>query len=147
MTPLWKSYFYHMALHAAKLSKDPSTKVGCVLVDSEHLNVLSTGFNGMPRKVKDTQERYHDRETKLKLIIHAEANAIANACRSGATLHGCTAFITLPPCPQCAGLMIQAGVKKIISPPPDKDSRWYELNHLAFDILEEAEVKVEFLRP
>jgi dCMP deaminase len=139
----WREYFFKMACFVATKSKDPSTKVGCVLVGI-HNQTLSTGFNGFARGVNDSSERYEDRSIKLQMIVHAEANAIAAAARSGIGLFNHTAFITMPPCPQCAALLIQAGVSRIVCPVPDQDSRWFEQQTMAIDMCKESNVRVEF---
>ena len=88
MSDKWHSHFLRMALLCAQMSKDPNTQVGAVIVGPDR-EVRSTGFNGLPRGVADTAERLHDRETKLKLIVHAEMNAVLNAARHGVALKGC----------------------------------------------------------
>lgn len=110
----WTNRFLELADHFASWSKDPSTRVGCVIVDDER-RVMATGFNGFPRGVADTEERLNNRPTKHLFVVHAEANAIAMAARSGVPLLGCTAYVTHPPCAQCAALMVQAGIKTVIS--------------------------------
>jgi deoxycytidylate deaminase len=64
-----------LAKEVSTWSKDPSTQVGAVTVGSKK-EVLSQGFNGFPRNIKDTDERYNNRETKYKFVVHAEMNAI-----------------------------------------------------------------------
>ena len=73
----WDRKFIEMAVLVSSWSKDPSTKVGCVIADSDHAQ-LSEGFNGFPRGIAD-DARLHEREVKYRLIVHAEANAIAAA--------------------------------------------------------------------
>ena len=107
----WHRRFMALAEHVATWSKDPSTQVGCVLVDDDR-RVVAMGFNGFPRGVSDADDRYADRPTKYLMVQHAEANAILNAV--GKT-QGCTAYITHHPCANCAGLLIQAGVRSIIT--------------------------------
>jgi len=109
----WDKKFLEMAALVSSWSKDPSTKVGCVIADSDHAQ-LSEGFNGFPRGIAD-DDRLKQREIKLKLIVHAEANAIAAAARNGHRLMGAIAYVTFCPCPQCAALLIQAGIAKVIT--------------------------------
>ena len=137
----WNKRFLDMACLISSWSKDPSTKVGCVIVDGDH-NLLSTGFNGFSRGVADDQ-RLCDRETKLKLVVHAEANAIAAAARNGHTLIWSTAYITLPPCAQCAALLIQAGVRRVVFLSGSKPSKWEADWQLAQGLLTEAGVQFE----
>src|ERR1700722_18183411 len=88
----WDRHFIDMALLCASMSKDPRTRVGAVIVGPD-LEVRSTGFNGFPRGVADTPERLQDKSTKLRLIVHAEVNAILNAARAGIPLKGCTLYL------------------------------------------------------
>ena len=109
----WRQRYLLLAEHVAQWSKDPSTKVGCVLVNSDGI-IVGTGYNGFPRGVKDTPERLLDRPTKYKMTIHAEVNAVLNA---SASVKGATAFCTHPPCSSCLGVLIQAGVIGVIHRP------------------------------
>lgn len=111
-----------MAKHVAKLSKDPSTKVGAVIFDPKR-RLVSAGYNGFARGVKDTPDRLKDRNTKYRLTIHAETNAIMFA--TGPT-DNCTLVATHPCCSQCAAMVIQAGIKHVVWPKPSKDfmTRW-----------------------
>lgn len=124
----------------AGLSKDPSTKVGCVILDDD-LNILATGRNGFPRGVADTEERLCNREMKLPRVVHAESNAIAASARTGRRLDGATLIVSsLFPCASCAGLIIQAGIKRVIAPKID-NSRWAESNGIAREMFEEAGIE------
>lgn len=107
-------YFMALARTVASKSKDPSTKVGCIIVGEDN-EIRSTGWNGLPRKVMEYEGRLK-RPEKYKWTIHAEANAIANAARSGISLKNCRAYVTHCPCSQCTGLLIQAGIVEIIWP-------------------------------
>jgi dCMP deaminase len=115
-----------VAAETAALSKDPSTKVGAVAVRDRR--ILAVGFNGLPIGVHDDPLRYQDRERKLLMTVHAEANVVADAANRGVTLDGCTLYVTHPPCPHCFGLIIQAGIGKVFYPPADRDflARWAE---------------------
>src|ERR1700722_2700699 len=74
----WDIRFLELAKHISNWSKDPSTKVGAVLVN-DLKQVVGMGYNGFARGVQDTDERLNDRETKYKLVVHAEVNAIIQA--------------------------------------------------------------------
>jgi len=106
-----------LAEHVAQWSKDPSTKVGCVIVDKQN-RVVSLGFNGFPRGIKDSTLRYMDKETKYLFVAHAERNALDNAPLS---VEGCTLYSPLLPCNECAKSIIQKGIKKVISYYPTED--------------------------
>ena len=126
MSEKWDRRFIDLALNISGWSKDPSTKVGCVVV-GEDREIRSTGFNGFPRGIDDSMERLEDRELKYPLICHAEENAIMHAARIGISLKDCTAYVTWPPCTRCARSLIQAGVIEVVYPGnieiPD---RWIE---------------------
>ena len=113
MTAKWDSRFLDLAAHVAGWSKDPSTQVGCVLVNADRA-VVGLGFNGLPRGVDDSPERLNDRPTKYLMVQHAEANAVLNAT---ASVKGCTAYVTAPCCAGCTGLLIQAGVSRVVTLP------------------------------
>jgi len=109
------------------------------------MEIRATGWNGFPRGVNDTEERLNDRPTKYKFITHAEANAIANAARSGVALEGCSLLVTaLHPCNDCAKLLIQSGIKKVYAPLPEIDGRWADSFEVAATMFREAGVEVEF---
>ncbi len=117
-------------------SKDPSTKVGCVVVD-EDKDILVSGFNGFPRGVAD-DERLNNREEKYPIIVHAEENAVAQAARTGTKILGSTAYTTFPPCSKCARLFIQAGIKECVWPDQEIPERWEEDMKRSQDIMREA---------
>jgi dCMP deaminase len=111
----WDERFSDVASLVSTWSKDPSTKVGCVIVD-EKRHIIATGYNGFPRGVKDSADRLSDRPTKYLMIQHAETNAILNA---SADTGGATAYVTHFPCANCTGALIQAGIKRIVTFEPD----------------------------
>ena len=142
MSEKWDKRFLDLATHISTWSKDPSTKVGCVVV-GEDREIRSTGFNGFPRGIEDDEERLADREQKYPLICHAEENAIMHAARTGISLKGNTAYVTWPPCSRCTRSLIQAGVSEVVYPAdiniPD---RWQDDFATASAMMEEAGVKV-----
>lgn len=123
----WTRRYLDMAKEVATWSKDPSTKVGAVAVGSKG-QILSQGYNGFPRGVKDTPERYDVREEKYKYVVHGEMNAIYNACHTGASLDDATLYVTgLPVCSECAKGIIQVGISKVIMEyPKDIPDSWRE---------------------
>lgn len=117
MNSKWQLRFLELADFVAQWSKDPSTKVGAVITDADK-RVVSVGYNGFPRGVDDDEARYNDRPLKYKLVCHAERNALDNAPLDVA---GCTMFVSLMPCAECAKSMIQKGIKKVVlRPTPEK---------------------------
>ena len=111
----WEEYFMSIAHVSAKRSKDPSRHVGCCIIDPLTNKILSIGYNGFPIGCCDTKLPWGKNgdwlETKYPYVVHAEANAVVN---SNCSLKGSTAYVTLYPCNECAKLLIQAGVKKIV---------------------------------
>lgn len=136
----WTDYFLGLAQHVASKSKDPSTKVGCVIVGPDH-EIRATGYNGFPRGIAD-DERLHDRSQKYPLIVHAEENAVCAAARVGVPLKGCKAYVTMPPCARCARSLIQAGVATVIYPDREIPERWRDDILTASMMLHEAGVVV-----
>lgn len=112
MTNKWDLRFLEMAQLISTWSKDPSTKVGSVITDKNH-KVVSIGYNGLPSSIPDYQSILENREEKYKFIIHAETNAILTANTS---VKDCTVY-TYPflPCTNCASMVIQAGIVRVVS--------------------------------
>lgn len=139
----WDQRFLNLAKHISEWSKDPSTKVGCVVVGPDR-EIRSTGFNGLPRGIEDNDERLNNREIKYPLICHAEENAIMHAARIGISLKDCTAYVTWPPCTRCARSLIQAGVSTIIYPKDiEIPDRWMEDFNLSLNMLKEARINIK----
>ena len=110
----WDQRFLSLAKHISQWSSDPSTKTGAVIVDPKR-RVVSVGYNGFARGVKDSPERYADREGKYKYIVHCEVNAALFAHRD---LSGCTLYThPFASCSRCAATMIQAGIARCVAPP------------------------------
>ncbi len=140
--------FINIAEAVAAMSKDPSTKVGCLIIDDDW-NILSTGWNGFPRGVDDLPDRLNNRDVKRSFTSHAERNAVAQAARNGVALKGGTAIITsLPPCSICAQVLIQAGIKQIYFPEPDVgvSPHWIEEWGISRQMLLEADVSYTMYR-
>lgn len=138
----WDRRFLALAEFVSGWSKDCSTRVGAVIAAPD-LSVVSVGFNGFARGVSDDPERYADREVKYKLIVHAERNAMLFARRD---LTGCTLYThPFAPCSQCAAMVIQAGIRRCVSPPLPVElrERWAADCELARTSLREAGVVVD----
>ncbi len=110
----WDEYFMSMAHLSAKRSKDPSTQVGACIVNKDK-RVVGLGYNGFPRGCDDDiypWERNGDLlDTKYPFVVHAELNAILNSIQN---LAGCTIYVSLFPCNECAKAIIQAGITKVV---------------------------------
>ena len=83
----WDRRYMEMAELVASWSKDPSTRVGAVIVSPDN-HVVSVGFNGFPRGIEDN-DRLNQRGTKYMNIVHAEMNALIHADRS---VDGCILY-------------------------------------------------------
>lgn len=142
MNDKWKNRFLSSALHAAEWSRDPSTKVGAVIVDPSNKSIASSGFNGFPRGVVDSDERYDDRPTKYSMVVHAELNAIIQA---GKDARGSWMFCTMYPCNECAKAIIQAGIERILIPADTKGARWMESHEVASTMFKETGITVEMI--
>lgn len=138
-----KRWAIDLARHIAKLSKDPSTHVGAVIFDHKR-RIVSAGYNGFARGVHDISDRLEHRETKYRLTLHAEENAILFAA---SPLDTCTMVVTHPCCAQCAAVIIQSGIKHVVFPVPQEEflERWRVDYELAMAQFSEAGVKVEIL--
>ncbi len=138
----WGDRYINLAKEISTWSKDPSTKVGAVVIGNNG-EVLSQGYNGFPRSIKDTPERLKDREKKYNLVVHAEMNAIYNASLNGVSLKGSTLYVYgLPICNECAKGVIQVGIDKVIATrPADYNKEWDESIKDAKALFKEAEVE------
>jgi len=136
----WSERFLLLAKHVAQWSKDPSTRVGAVIVDDLR-HVVSVGYNGFPRGIKD-DHRLTVREEKYPLVVHAEANAILNAT---VPVRGCHLYLwPFPPCSECAKLIIQSGILMVHAPKALIPQRWaMDVNRANLTLLE-ADIPTEF---
>lgn len=137
----WHNRYLDMALTVSKWSKDPNTKVGAVVV-GEHGQILSQGYNGFPRKIKDTDPRLSNREEKYKYVVHAEMNCIYNACLNGVSLKNAELYVYgLPVCSECAKGIVQTGIKKVIMCYSDDiRDNWKKSFEITEKMFSEAEV-------
>jgi dCMP deaminase len=142
----WDERYLQIAKDVAAWSKDPRRQIGAVIV-GEIGQVVAQGYNGFPRGIDDSDERYQDRDTKRALVVHAEANAIYNALHNGASTKDCSIYVTgLPVCHECAKAIIQSGIKKVVMDThPSFDPRWQDSAKLSLDMFTEAGVKFEFI--
>ena len=110
----WDEYFMSLAHLSAVRSKDPSTQVGAVIVDSNN-KVVGLGYNGFPRGCDDKEFPWEREgeflDTKYAYVVHAELNAILNANK---LIENCRLYVSLFPCNECSKAIIQSGIKEII---------------------------------
>jgi dCMP deaminase len=141
----WDERFLKLSNEVASWSKDPSTQVGAVIAKEKH--VLSLGFNGFPKGMRDDKYLYEDREIKYERVIHAEVNAVFNAAQA---VKGCTIYVNRPPCANCSLSIIQAGIKRVVCEVDSSEeflNRWRASMQKTKAFFEEAGVEyVEVLK-
>jgi dCMP deaminase len=119
----WDIRFLDLAYTVSKWSRDPSTKVGAVIVRPD-MSVASLGFNGFPKGMTDHDHLYANRDEKYSRIIHGEINALVHAREP---VYGYSLY-TVPfmPCDRCFVQMAQAGITRFIAPIASQESlsRW-----------------------
>ena len=136
----WHYRWMNRAKEISKWSKDPSTKVGAVIVRQNN-TAASEGYNGFPRGMSDDSKLYEDREVKYSRIIHAELNALLF---SNEDLAGCTLYtFPVPPCDRCAVAIIQSGIKKVVAAKPSRSQghHWRTEFEKTEQYFKEAEVE------
>jgi dCMP deaminase len=141
----WDEYFLHVAQAVSIKSKDPKCPVGAVIVSEDNV-IVSTGFNGLARGVHDDEKTLFDADEKLRVICHAENNAILNAARvGGRPLHGTTIYVTKFPCLACCNAIIQAGIRRIYTHDHEfwKDDPADEDHSRKNRMLREARIRVD----
>jgi dCMP deaminase len=140
----WDLAFFEECQTIAKRSKDPSTKVGACIVRPDK-TIAAKGYNGFPRGMLDSEERYANREEKYSRTVHGEMNAILTAREP---LHGCTLY-TWPfaPCERCAVMVIQTGIVEVVAPvlPEHLRERWQASLEKTADYLTECGVRLRLV--
>ena len=140
----WHQRYMALAREIAAWSKDPSTQCGAVIVGKEG-QVISQGYNGFPRIMRDEDSLYEDRPTKYKRIIHAEMNAIYNAALNGVSPKGATMYVHgLPCCHECAKAIIQCGIERVVMM-ESNNVRWGESCSDAQDFFKEVCLEVIYI--
>jgi len=141
----WDRRFLMDAAHHSVWSKDPSTKVGALIVDNLR-RIISTGYNGPAKGVIDSDDRFFDRELKLALTLHAEQNAILFAKTD---LTDCTIYVyPMEPCSICASMIIQTGIKRVVTiePTPEQEERWGSNFEISRQIFKETGVELVYIK-
>jgi len=141
----WDERYLDLAAGVAGWSKDPSRKIGAVAVGSKG-SVLAQGFNGFPRGISDSPNRYEDRTRKYKLVVHEEMNVIYNATYNGVSLDGATLYVHgLPVCSDCAKGIIQVGIKRVVMKDQEIPDLWQQSWTKTEEMFNEAGVDYEFI--
>ena len=111
----WDQYFMGVALLSAQRSKDPNTQVGACIVD-QHKKIVGVGYNGLPLGCSDQKFPWTRQgeflETKYPYVCHAELNDIIN--KNSKDLYGCSIYVGLFPCNECAKVIIQSGIVEVV---------------------------------
>lgn len=142
----WDMRFMRLAdLEIAQWSKDQSSRVGCVLVKDRE--IVTTSYNGLPRGCDDNVPERHERPEKYHWFHHAELNAVVNAARQGKSTLGCDAYLNWYPCDHCAGVLVNAGIKRVYcdQEPEWEHENWGEGFKRAKTILREGGVEVIYM--
>lgn len=140
--PSLSQWLIDMAFSASMRSRDPSTKVGAVIIRQDK-SVAAIGYNGFPRGMEDRPEWYEDRSEKYDRVIHAEMNALLSMKEHAA---GTIVAITHPPCKDCAKHLAAAGVAKVIwQHCPGIEARFD--TRRSEEILRDSGIEIEILRP
>lgn len=130
-----------MARLVSSWSKDPNTKVGAVVVRPRG-TVLSVGFNGFPRGIKD-DKRLHDRLLKHQIVVRAEENCLLCTPES---VEGCTVYVwPIIPCPRCAAKLIQSRVARVVAPATKRETCGDMTMNLTRKLLKEAHLQLDEL--
>ena len=106
----WDEYFMKIAEAVATKSKDPSSKMGCVIVDANK-RVVSLGYNGLLQGADESKMTLSERPMKYYFAIHSEMNAILFAHQD---LTGCTVYNRVATCENCLKYCLQAGIKRFV---------------------------------
>lgn len=136
----WDHDYLWLAEHwGLRRSKDPSTKVGAVIV-RPNMTPVSIGYNGFPRGVDDSPALYEDRAEKYPRTVHAEMNAILMAREP---LDGCSLYVhPLFPCANCAGAIIQAGIRRVVAREAAVPPQWQREVVIAREMFTQAGVEL-----
>lgn len=137
----WYRRYMQMAELVATWSKDPSTKVGAVVV-GRNSRLIAVGYNGFPPGIEDDLERLSDREVKYRLIQHAERNVLDNARFD---LAGGTLVTTLYPCHECAKSIVSRRIAEVVTRRPPEREPWASSARFAQDIFKEAGIVVHIM--
>ena len=171
MKQSWDSYFMAIVEEVSKKSKDPSSQVGAIIVEPKSNIIVSTGFNGFPRRVDQCQDiiemnrdgkirctvdckdfeyretchlrKREERPVKYFYYEHAERNAIYNAARHGIKVCGCRMYCLRMPCADCARAIIQVGITSLmIAEDQETPQQWVASCTVAKLMLEESGVYI-----
>ena len=126
--------YLRMAMIWAENSYCTRLKVGALIVKDKM--IISDGYNGTPSGFENVCEL--DNGTTKPYVLHAEANAITKIAKSGNNSDGATLYVTASPCLECAKLIIQSGIRRVVY------GQMYRTTD-GIDLLERAGIEVDFV--
>ena len=145
-------YFELAQFFANTFSKDTSTKVGAIFVAPNTLQLLSTGYNGIPIGVDDRLSIRNERPEKYKWFEHGERNAIYSAAKHGISTEGSVLYTNALPCADCARGIIQSGISKVYIHKQFNDicdmhqrEQWKGHDDVTFTMFNESGVEVHLI--
>lgn len=146
MADKWDLRFLELAKLISTWSKDPSTKCGAVIVNTDK-QIIATGYNGFPAAIEDSEELLNNREEKYKRVIHAELNALLQVRDRKELAYSALYIWPDCCCARCAVHVIQSGVQYINFPIFNgkhlMQERWEEDIKLATSLFDEAGIFYE----
>ncbi len=133
--------FLRKAWQMSLSSRDPSTKCGAIITIENEL--VTGGFNHFPNGIPEAEEKMKNGKLKYEIVIHAEVSAIL---RAKMPLEGTTMYVwPMPPCSRCTSIIIEVGIKRVVSCLDNIPERWKENVYLAGAMLDEAGVIADIL--
>ena len=109
-TSRFDQYYIDVAHVTSTMSRDDKIKVGCIIVNNSQ--IVSEGYNGT---VSGMDNRTRDKHGKtVRAVVHSEANALMKLAKSGGSSNGATIYCTHSPCYDCAKLILQAGIERVV---------------------------------
>jgi len=147
--PSWDEYFTKISEVVGERGTCDRGRSGCVIVKNKR--ILVTGYVGAPAGVAHCDEAGHEMHTVIHedgtqskhciRTTHAEQNAIANAARNGVPVEGATLYCHMTPCYTCAKILINSGIKRVVS------AKDYHASKRSKEVFKEAGVELQILDP
>jgi dCMP deaminase len=140
--PSWNEYFIDLAVLASSRSTCLRKQHGAIIVRDRQ--VVSMGYNGTPSRITHCETCFredhnipHGTMYELCRSTHAEANAIVQAAKHGIAIDGATIYVTGVPCLMCSRLIINAGIKEVVTGFDEHEDQM----QASIELLKEAGVK------
>lgn len=147
MRPGWDEYFLRIMETVSERGNCDRGRLGCVMVKDKR--IIATGYVGAPAGLDTCDDVGHLMKTSYDKrggehrhcvrTTHGEANAIAQCAKTGVSCDGATLYVKMEPCLDCAKLLVNAGIKRIVA------AKKYHASHDSRDVLEKAGVKLELI--